>query len=1217
MRPFIAFIVFALALPRLAQADAFDWRPVNQEMAALLRGGSYDTALPTVLNSLEQCPQAVTPVEAALCTAVFSEDLATIREHQGDLPAAEAALRQTLASRTDVLPPTDPRVGEAHYLLAAFLQRQGRWEDAVASLRAAEAIARANGPAHEGELAGLLTRHAVALEALGRPAEAVPLYRQAHDMVSTISGPLSRDSLVTLGNLFSGQVNAGAPEPGIEAVTALLASPDAETIDPEQRALLAGKLALAVTGSARAKAAVRFVEAALPDLDNGLVTDADVSFALLNGAARLQAVVGDAARAVGLARRARDVAAGKWGPSSIAVSTALRTEAAAEAARHHPAAAVARLTEAAGMLTAPALLLARVQVQIELGQQLSRTGQREEAVAADMALAGSRTVAGAPPGVRAAVLTLIGDDLVRLQAFEQGGKMCRLAAELGTGQNGLSRDYPVKALLCVGNAAANQGRFADAADAALRARALLWEGIVAPAEPSAAFQIQIADLLARSLRDRGRNTEALAAYGEEMAIARKAGDVPSQGAILAQIAFIQKQMGLLKEAEQTSIDGLTLLGPDGPPRPRANLLNNRGQVAMQQGRAADAVRFFEASLALRRQEEAPETLAIASEERDLAAALAGTGRDAEAGRHMDIAIEGFRALGASRNAYLVVALDRRVAIATAAGDPTRAETALRELLSLHDPASDDAAAGRVALADLLDNQGRRAEATALRAEAVSIVVAKHGADSVEALSLRLTALPSLRAAGRLAEADAVARDCAERATAVHDVLLACLNARAETALGAGRVRDAAAVADKAVIEAESGWTRDSGPLVQALMLRIRAAAASGDSDGVLRLYDRVHGLTPDKGPQRGWTDIGEGRTLIQAGEPDIGLAMLRLALRQANSLHDAGMALAATGALAEHALSTGRGHEAIGLWQAVLPVVSEDDAPMQRVTVLEGLGKAANAIADYADAARLFQEAVTLCRTANGPGSPLYHRLVAAWADALTQSGEPARTEDALRLLNIDPSPAARRQQTIGLIHLAQASHDSLAAMMLGHQLVAQAENAFGTDSVAAAFARLDLIEITIGSGKHVDQVALDDALRVILPQDSSWHVALRTARIEGLLAAERGQFSQAVTAFQRAETIAIDNEGPQSLDAASEVSNQAGARLKMGDVTEADALSRKALAMASPGGAWRNPVWARIAGVAAAAAERSGDPERAAKLRKRADQLAPTVPERETIRWL
>ncbi len=399
------------------------------------------------------------------------------------------------------------------------------------------------------------------------------------------------------------------------------------------------------------------------------------------------------------------------------------------------------------------------------------------------------------------------------------------------------------------------------------------------------------------------------------------------------------------------------------------------------------------------------------------------------------------------------------------------------------------------------------------------------------------------------------------------------------------------------------------------MLRIRAAAAAGDSDGVLRLFDRVHGLTPDHGPDRGWTDIAEGRTLIQAGQPDIGVPILRLALRQAVALGDARMAVSATGTLAENVLGTGRGREAIDLWQAVLPMVPPD-SPADRLTVLEGLGKAADGLAEYADAARFFQQAAELCGTAVGRGAPMYRRMVAALAEALTESGEPARTEDALRLLNADPTPAALRQQTIGLIHLAQASQDPFAAKMLGWQLAADASGAFGPGSVGAAFAALDGIEIEAGGGKHVDTAVLEAALRTILAQDTSWHVALRVARLEGLMATQSGRFDEAEAAFKRAGTIATDNEGPQSLDVANELANRAGVELKAGDVNRANALFQKALTMAAPDGAWHNPVWARIADDAAVAADRSGDTEGASKLRERAGQLVPSLPARDTVRW-
>jgi tetratricopeptide (TPR) repeat protein len=219
--------------------------------------------------------------------------------------------------------------------------------------------------------------------------------------------------------------------------------------------------------------------------------------------------------------------------------------------------------------------------------------------------------------------------------------------------------------------------------------------------------------------------------------------------------------------------------------------------------------------------------------------------------------------------------------------------------------------------------------------------------------------------------------------------------------------------------------------------------------------------------------------------------------------------------------------------------------------------------------------------------------------------------------LDADPSPMAQRQATIGLIRLAQAEDDPVAAVFLAHQLAAQAEATSGPDSVAAAFAHLDLIEILLAAGKHVPQPNLDDTLRIILAQDTSWHVALRAARLQGQLAAQTGRFDEATAAFQRAETIARQNEGLDNLNIATEVSNQASVRLRAGDAAAADKLFRKALHMAAPEGDWHNATWARIADEAATAAERTGDPKRALQLHHDADELIPSVTRRAIIRWL
>jgi tetratricopeptide (TPR) repeat protein len=1216
MRYLIALFGLALILPHPALAQAYDWRPVNQQTSQMLRAGQYDAALPLIKAGLAGCPNAVTPREAALCTAIFSENLADLREHQGDLVAAEAGFRELLRSRSSVLPTADKLVGQANYLLALFFERHGRREEAIASLRAAEDVARGGGPDRHAELAVLVTRHAMLLVALGKPLEALPLYQEAYAIARDTGDPGSRDALAALSNLFTGQVAAGQRDTAVEAVSAELASPDVGQFDPTQRALLAGKLALETSDAARSRAALAFAEAALPDLGNGLVTDPDASFTLLRGAARLNAALGDANRGVDQARRARQIAAATWGPASYAVTSALRTEADADGARHDFAAAVARLSEAAGILSGPQFGLTRVQIEVERGQMQSRADLAADAVAGHQAMLGSPILTDADPATRAAMLALLGEDLVRLDVFDAGSKACAEAATLAANQPGLLKDYVVKALLCSGNAAVALGRADEALDDASKAKAALWANVSAPDEPNRVSQFAVADLRARAFRDSGRDNEALPAYRDALELAKKSGDTGLAGAAWAQIAFVQRQLGLNKDADDSAAAGLAVLGREGQKRTRANLLNARALAAAAAGRSADAVPLFESSLALRRSEDITEPLAIAAGERDLAEVLSSLGRNAEAGRHMDAAIDGFRALGASRRQFLAAALDRRVSIATAADDPKRAESALRELIPLQDPASDDAAGARIILAGLLDNQGFRNEAATLRAESLSIETAAHGANSAGAIRVRLATLASLRDAGRLAEAAAAGRTCADQAAALHDMLLACLLAQGETALESGNNRAAATFSARAVVEAETHWSQDSATLLQALQLQARSAGALGDADGVIRLYDRIHVLSPARGSGRGWTDFGEGRLLVQAGETSIGQAMLRLALGQGTRLHDTGLAVAAAGTLAEPLVDTGRGREAILLWESVLPLLSED-APVHRVTVLEGLGTAAGSIGQQADAARFFAEAVSLGGTEMGAGTPAYSRLVVAWSEALTRSGQAAEAEDALRLLSPHMSPAAERQQTIGMLRLASMANDSVAAIHLSRSLVAQARTLFGPGSAGEGFARLDLIEALIGAGKHVDDADLDDAVQVVEAQDPSWQSVYRATRLRGLQAAHTGRLEDASASFMQAELLVAAHEGVGSLPAAMERSNRASVQLLAGHPDEADRLFRQALEMAAPDGQWRNTVWARIATDAATAAERVGDIERGSRLRRDADGLLPPVAVRATIRWL
>jgi tetratricopeptide (TPR) repeat protein len=419
----------------------------------------------------------------------------------------------------------------------------------------------------------------------------------------------------------------------------------------------------------------------------------------------------------------------------------------------------------------------------------------------------------------------------------------------------------------------------------------------------------------------------------------------------------------------------------------------------------------------------------------------------------------------------------------------------------------------------------------------------------------------------------------------------------------------------AVVGAETHWTQDGGTLLQALVLQARIEAASGDADAVIRLYDRIHGLTPNRPLDRFWTDLGEGRLLMQAGETTIGLEMVRLSLDQANRLHDTGLVVAATGTLAEHLVGTGRAASAIALWQGVLPLLS-DDAPVHRVTLLEGMGTAAAAMGQAADAARLFGEAVSLSRSEIGAGSVVYSRLVVEWAETLMQSGDPCGAEDAIRLLNADPSPAVQRLQSIGLLHLASMAGDRVGAVMLARSILDQARVTFGPDSIGAASSRLDLIEVLMGARMHVDPAEMEAALAVIQAQDPGWRTDYRAARLHGLLDAQTGRLEDATASFMRAELLAAAHEGPESLAVATARANRASVELLLGHAAEADTLYREALTMATPDGGRRNLVWARIAGDAAVAAERVGDTERAMRLRREAEALLPPISPRPIIRW-
>ena len=480
--------------------------------------------------------------------------------------------------------------------------------------------------------------------------------------------------------------------------------------------------------------------------------------------------------------------------------------------------------------------------------------------------------------------------------------------------------------------------------------------------------------------------------------------------------------------------------------------------------------------------------------------------------------------------------------------------------------------------------------------------------------VHLAGLASLRDSGRIADAEADARQCEAQSADAPDLLLQCLTAQAETALAVGRAVAARKAGVRVVAAAETRWGKDSAGLVGPLLLLARATAAAGDAPGAASLCDRAERLLPSDGSGRLWVEFTKGALLAQAGDVTAAQPILRGALEAGERLDDSGLVVAATSALAAQMISVGAGQQAIELWEAALPFTATG-TPSLKVAVLRGLGYAAEAVAREPGAARFFGQAAAMSRQAQGAGNPVYGELIAAQAQALARSGEWVAASDALRLLADDPSPAASRVRATGLMRLSLEANDPAAAVVHARRTLDLARAASGAGSVGEAFAELDLAEAQALAGEHPDETGV--AIAAVRAENPGWRGQFRIERLNGLLAAQAGRFEESEAAFGRAESVAAAHEGAGSLAVALERASRACVLLESGHAHKADGLFREALASAAPDGQWRNPVWARIAVHAATAADRIGDHDRAADLQARANGLLPAAPVGISPRWL
>jgi hypothetical protein len=1210
--------MLVLSLP--ARADdppsappPFNWRSVNHQTAVMIRMGSYDTALSYVENALVSCPRAVDAREAALCEAIFSENRARIREVHGDIAGAETDMRTLVDRRASVLPPLDPMNEEAHFWRALFYQRQGRRAEEAADLLAAETIARAGGPAKRADVVNYATRRAQALTALGRYDEALPLYQDAYAIERDTLGPGATSTLVVASNLFDALIGRGFTDSAFALADPILSAGNVDSYDPVQRGRLTGQYALNANSAARRAQALRQGEPALAALAAVKDPDADALTTLLRGLSRAAVAIGDPAKGAEYARRARETIAKAQGENTYGVSLALRDESVAEAARGDQPAALDRLNRALAILTAPGWALARAEAEVERGKILVRMERRDDAIESHVAMIRAVSDGDSAPSMKAAVLALLGDDLRMLDSYTDAGPACETALSLAKGLTDLSAFYVVRAELCTGWARLRQNDANEALNAAARAKAALWGTLARQSgvEPSLAWQQSVLALRIEALRTLKRFDEAAVVFREKIAVDKRF-DPGSEAVTWNDLAALQRQAGTYADADDSITQGLAALGADGSEARRAALLENRALIDLAQKRPADAADVYETVLALRKA--GADRLKIGLAEKDLATALGQAGKPADAGMHMDVAIGIFEGLAPKPYDSLRAALNWRITNADQLHDWLRLEAALREILPYYKDESREAASYLLALAGLMDRQARRAEADALRAEAVSRTSTRFGADSAEAMYAQINGLAWLRAQGRYVEADAIARRCGGLSETIEILKLTCLSIRAENAIEAGAYRTGSEFSEQAITYIEDHWDANGKFMLDALFRAARAAAGMGDVAGLIRRYDRIHDLSSRQGTGRAWVDDSYVRMLLQAGNPASAPAVLQRVLDEARKAGDTALIVSATGQLADRANGRGAGKEAVALWAPVLPLLGEGPSAA-RVALLDSLARAHAAMARFDDAAKLYGEAAGISRALDGPGAPDVARLLASQAVVLARLGRVDDAEAVLRPLSDDPSPQSALTREMAERQIAQEAFDPIASVQHARIVLEQTRLAYGEDSVAAADARLDMIAAEMGADRYVDGAAMEVALGVLEAEQPGWQTALRAGRMRAMLALRQHRFKEAGDDFARVEGLIAEHQGADQIALASVRSDRAAVRLEGGDVAGADALLRQALA--APNGDWHNSTWAGIASEAAAVADRMGEADRAARLRLDSESLVPTAHAGATHRWL
>ncbi len=1175
-----------------ASAQVFDWRAANRETAAMLRTNRWAEVGPAVERALASCPAAATPLDVGLCTAIMSENLGEVLSHQGDLAGAEAALRRCIEARAGVLPPNHPLMGEAYTFLAIFYAAHNRRADEAAAHAFTVAIARQGGPSQRQALASALSRQGVALTTIPDHAAAIPLFQEALTLFTEQQGVTSVSAQITLSNLALSQIAAGEPDLAFERVVRVIAGPDGPQFDATRRASL---IVTAADASADKPALISLrplLEVSAAQIEAGTLTDPFASFGVLRTLGNIAMAEKDGDGAVRIARQARTLAIAAWGEKSWRAVQAFRAEGAAEDSLQHYPTAVALYGEAIARADAPTLILERAGAQVDRSNVLTRVNGIEQARSElRSAVDGLAARTDVDPAYRVAALAAFGPGMAGVGDFDSAGRVCADAQARLDGGAKLSVSQTVAVALCTADFLLASSRFEEALTVGFRARAMLWAGLSPDRgrQPPLPTQRHVADVLSAGLRESGRLDEALVYAQAELALDQRLGVADGIAGSFARVASIQRRLGHLDAASASIAAGLDALAGTIPSR-RAELISSQGLILLEQQRPSDAIAKFEEALSIRRAGPEGTAFVVAETESNLATALTATGRNGDAGEHLEVAVALYRELGPLRRPFLNNLLLRRASAAVASGDLVRAEAAFREAMTLEEGGASGRSEAAMSLSALLDRTDRSVEASGLRQSFIAGYGAKHDADAPTAQQL----------ASPVARQPPAPTACDE----ANETLWGCLTIQARQQLASGQYAEAGRLAARATEVADRRWGADSAALIQPLLLQARVAAAATDPGAVARYLDGIEPKLAGDPATLAWLDLFRGQLLTQAGAPEPGEAALRAALSAGQSLNIPEVQIPAAERLAERLVDQGMGDAAIALWRDLQSTV--DRSPTLQVAALESLADTSLALGNLDQVIRLCAAAESVSRTADGLNTARHRRLLVreALARAATGDAEGASRTLAPLAASADPEVIIARQST--LAGIAELSSDAATAVVHRQQVLRTAESAYGDQSVAAAIARLGLIEAQLRAGAQPDTAGLERIAAQLREAGLGWTIDHQIEITSGFMAAEAGNWVAAAAAFERAESLAIQREGRGSVSVAFDKANRGLALLQSGDDPGARALLADAMAISAPAGQKRNLAWARIAEASAMAAEATGDTVEAGRLHREAAPFLP-----------